>query len=100
MNDNYELFLKSKKEEIRQRVLGKYGIDSVPIGKTPRTGRIKDEKSQLICDVFNLNRATLKIWKSGKAKHGRQKLYALLMSLPFEVLEHLNKMENVEWELH
>lgn len=91
--EEFESFFNLKKEKIKTKVLGKYGIESVDLGAQPKRGRLKDEKAHLVCETFGLNIFTLRVWRSGKAKLGRQKLYALLMSLPFDVLEQISKME-------
>lgn len=89
----YDEYLVSKQDEIRKRVLGKYGINHQELGIQPKRGRVKNEKAYLIAEVFGFNVDTLKKWRSEKCKQGRQRLYALLMSLPFDVLEHLKQME-------
>ena len=93
MDAKYSKFLEQNMDRIRNKVLGKYGVDNVSLGAQPKRGRLKDEKSHLVCEAFGLNIFTLRVWRSGKCKAGRQRLYALLMAMPFDVLDHILEME-------
>ena len=93
LDAKYDAFLLEKQEEIRARVLGKYGFRNQELGNQPKRGRVKNEKFHIVCEAFGIDKKTLSNWRRESCKKGRQRLYALLMSLPFDVLEHISKME-------
>lgn len=93
---SYDDFLKRKMKQIEKKILTKNNIkkrlDISQIGNQPKRGRSIDEKAKLICDTFDLSRATLKVWRNGSRGIHRQRLFCLLYSLDNEVYQELQNI--------
>lgn len=90
--DNY-LSLNNKK--ISQRLLSpKVGINSIKIDNIQRTGRHKDLKAEAVQKAFGMTKSCLWGWRRGNGGIQKQFLFKVLMSLPFEVLNKIEELQN------